>query len=404
VIQKYPQQVFQAIDINGGGVVLFDEFAHWALWNHMYAQDGDDDDGVEEALEVLRKQKPNLCGKDLSSIKASRAKYRADARISGQGCLGGDPSLAGGYDEIPDGGKELANGRHYPGGLAAWKASFHGKAKEDSPGRYRSVAKNMFVSDSCEKGGERVAVLPCGTEVEVVEVVPLPDSDRVRAKIADPEGWVSLMNTRNGFRWAVKLRRKGREGGGGGYASRAMDSGGMMCEKVVEEDLGAGNSKEAQAMREVEEVLGTAWKDSLERVEEADEAYEEAGIPKCINGCGQPRFGRYMTCCTHCRGEDGPHAQSCVKTGYEPCVHGCGHAQFGKYNTCCTHCRGCDGPHARGCVPIAPRDAGPSSPLVVDASSVSVVQPARPQPGEALTFEGMLASGQRAISQACVVS
>merc|ERR1711879_929967 len=31
------------------------------------------------------------------------------------------------------------------------------------------------------------------------------------------------------------------------------------------------------------------------------------------------------------------------------CVNGCGHPQFGKYETCCTHCKGPDGPHARGC-------------------------------------------------------
>merc|ERR1719356_126799 len=99
----------------------------------MFHLDGDDDQDMEEALEVLRKQKPNLCGKDLASIKAAKAKYRVDARISGQGCLGGDPSLAGGYEELPDGGEALAAGGHYPGGLAAWKASFYGKL-EDGPG------------------------------------------------------------------------------------------------------------------------------------------------------------------------------------------------------------------------------------------------------------------------------
>merc|ERR1719203_2456786 len=93
VIQTHPKLVFQSMDDNGGGIVLFDEFAHWALWNHIFKEDGDDDENMEEALDVLKKQKPNLCGKDLSSIRASKAKYRADARISGQGCLGGDPSL-----------------------------------------------------------------------------------------------------------------------------------------------------------------------------------------------------------------------------------------------------------------------------------------------------------------------
>merc|ERR1719155_401233 len=118
---------------------------------------------MEEALEVLRKQKPNLCGKDLSSIKASKAKYRADAKISGQGCLGGDPSLSGGYDDIPDGGEELAHGGHYPGGLAAWKASFHGGGK-DRPGKYRAVARITAVYRGVDKHSGKIGELANGDE------------------------------------------------------------------------------------------------------------------------------------------------------------------------------------------------------------------------------------------------
>jgi len=62
MIQSDPQAVYRDIDANGGGIVLFDEFAHWALWNHLFKLDGNDDADMEEALEVLKKQKPNLCG------------------------------------------------------------------------------------------------------------------------------------------------------------------------------------------------------------------------------------------------------------------------------------------------------------------------------------------------------
>lgn len=308
-LESDPQSVYQEIDDNGGGVVLFDEFAHWALWHHIFQLDGSDD-GLEEALDVLRKQKPNLCGKDLSSIRASKAKYRADARISGQGCLGGDPSLSGGYDDIPDGGAELAAGRHYPGGLAAWQASFHG-AGEDQPGRYRTVAERTHVcTEENVSDGDRVTTLMAGTVIQVEEVTKNREMKRIRARIAEPEGWISLLNIKNGNRWAVRLR--GPDG----------------------------------------DTKVRAWSESLERVKEADKVYEKTGIPECINGCGQPRFGRYPTCCTHCKGVDGPHARSCVGQGYQPCIHGCNHPQFGKYDTCCVKCNGPDGPHNRGCYEI----------------------------------------------------
>eukprot|EP00929_Paragymnodinium_shiwhaense_P036140 TRINITY_DN19414_c0_g1_i1.p1 TRINITY_DN19414_c0_g1~~TRINITY_DN19414_c0_g1_i1.p1 ORF type:complete len:607 (-),score=119.67 TRINITY_DN19414_c0_g1_i1:228-2048(-) len=315
-LQQDPRIVFQEMDANGGGVVLFDEFAHWALWNHMFRLDGEDDKDMEEALSVLKKQKPNLCGKDLAGIKASKAKYRADAKISGQGCLGGDPSLSGGYEDLPKGGAALAAGGHYPGGLAAWKASFHGKG-EDRPGLYRAVAQITAVMSDVPKASEKIGEIRNGEEFEVLEVVPRKEDKRIRAKVTSPtEGWISLLNTGNGFRWAIRI------GDAAGEKTKTL-----------------------------------AWKESLARVAEAGNDFADNGIPECINGCGQPRFGRYPTCCTHCTGAEGPHARSCKGQGYKLCANGCGHPQFGRFETCCTHCTGGEGPHARGCKPAAEEKA-----------------------------------------------
>jgi len=140
----------------------------------------------------------------------------------------------------------------------------------------------------------------------VIEIVEA--ENRVRAKT--DKGYISLLNTENGFRWCVRLADKA--GGGKGNAP-------------------------------------SAWKSSFDRCKEADEDFESNGVPECANRCGQPRFGRYPTCCTHCKGADGPHAHTCVPKGYPDCANGCGHSAFGKYPTCCTHCKGGDGPHARGC-------------------------------------------------------
>eukprot|EP00930_Biecheleria_cincta_P043165 TRINITY_DN29675_c0_g1_i1.p1 TRINITY_DN29675_c0_g1~~TRINITY_DN29675_c0_g1_i1.p1 ORF type:complete len:533 (-),score=76.61 TRINITY_DN29675_c0_g1_i1:132-1730(-) len=208
-LRKDPAAVFRDMDDNGGGVVLFDEFAHWALHNHIHCLDSEDSSDMAEALDVLKKQKPNLCGKDLTAIRAEKARYRADGPIPGQGCARGDKELAGAYSSLPHAAKELAAGRHYPGGAAGWKASF-------------------------------------------------------------------------------------------------------------------------------------------ERVEESSEEAKN-GPPLCNCGCNRPAFGRFSTCCTKCRGPDGPHARDCLGKGYANCVNECGRPQFGRFETCCSHCKSSEGPHARDC-------------------------------------------------------
>lgn len=79
----------------------------------------------------------------------------------------------------------------------------------------------------------------------------------------------------------------------------------------------------------------------------------DGGLAQCANMCGRAPFKHFKTCCTHCKGIDGPHAKSCA--GAEPssetlsCRNGCGRKPFGDYATCCTRCTGRDGPHARSC-------------------------------------------------------
>lgn len=41
-------------------------------------------------------------------------------------------------------------------------------------------------------------------------------------------------------------------------------------------------------------------------------------LTPCENGCGRPAFGGFTTCCTHCKGSDGPHARDCgAKAGLD---------------------------------------------------------------------------------------
>lgn len=39
----------------------------------------------------------------------------------------------------------------------------------------------------------------------------------------------------------------------------------------------------------------------------------------CSNGCGRLQFRHYKTCCTHCKGPDGPHAADCARKAAAEC-------------------------------------------------------------------------------------
>ena len=56
------EAVFHEIDANGGGIVLFDEFAHWALNHHIrgITDHASDKEDREKALELLRGKEANL--------------------------------------------------------------------------------------------------------------------------------------------------------------------------------------------------------------------------------------------------------------------------------------------------------------------------------------------------------
>lgn len=69
--------------------------------------------------------------------------------------------------------------------------------------RYKIIEETRVV-DSTALDSQKVALLLPGVVVSVVEVVVMPEVQRVRARIQNPEGWISLINTANGFRWAQK--------------------------------------------------------------------------------------------------------------------------------------------------------------------------------------------------------
>mmetsp|Transcript_145933 Transcript_145933/g.254612 ORF Transcript_145933/g.254612 Transcript_145933/m.254612 type:complete len:414 (-) Transcript_145933:45-1286(-) len=79
---------------------------------------------------------------------------------------------------------------------------------DDRPGEYKTMIK-IRVSDRCSLGGKEVANLPKDTIVRVLEVVRMPEIHRVRARIQEPEGWISLLGLDDGFRGVVRVDEVG---------------------------------------------------------------------------------------------------------------------------------------------------------------------------------------------------
>lgn len=277
-LRKTPEAVFREIDVDGGGVVLFDEFAHWALFNHIGCIEGAGDEDMAEALDVLRKQKPNLCSRDLEAINAGRARFRADGPIKGQGAMRGDSELAGAYAPVPDGAKELAEGRPYPGGVAHWKASFE------------------RTEESCsDAGGPKLCTCGCGRPAfshfnTCCNKCKGPDGPHARD--CEGKGYASCKNGCGRLPFGrfdtCCTRCSGTEG------PHARDC----LAKAIESLAKRGSGSEVP-------VAAAACAAASAAVIEADDN-------QCINGCGRLRFRHFKTCCTHCKGADGPHARDCL--------------------------------------------------------------------------------------------
>jgi len=89
-----PVESFRQMDADGGGMVLFDEFAHWAL-NQGVADLHEDADERASALQMLKDSEANLCSKDLDEVSAKHARYSVTEGISGQGALAPSKANAG---------------------------------------------------------------------------------------------------------------------------------------------------------------------------------------------------------------------------------------------------------------------------------------------------------------------
>merc|ERR1740123_2491290 len=89
-------------------------------------------------------------------------------------------------------------------GFGSQRSSKSKETVEHSPGLY-TIKYKCGLGETSEVG-DLMAVIFAGQEVAALEVVEEEASHRIRARIARPSGWISLMNTETGFRWAEWAR------------------------------------------------------------------------------------------------------------------------------------------------------------------------------------------------------
>lgn len=72
----------------------------------------------------------------------------------------------------------------------------------DAPGQYVTIQNETFVGAAAEDITASVSTLRYGTKVTVLEVAVLAERQRIRGRIEEPVGWISLLNSSDGHRWA----------------------------------------------------------------------------------------------------------------------------------------------------------------------------------------------------------
>jgi len=74
----------------------------------------------------------------------------------------------------------------------------------DSPGEYIIVHNQTAVTNTLIPTPPIIAYLCIGQRVAVLEVMPYPEEQRIRGRIAKPPGWISLSSTEDGYCWASR--------------------------------------------------------------------------------------------------------------------------------------------------------------------------------------------------------
>mmetsp|Transcript_111889 Transcript_111889/g.316143 ORF Transcript_111889/g.316143 Transcript_111889/m.316143 type:complete len:857 (-) Transcript_111889:134-2704(-) len=74
---------------------------------------------------------------------------------------------------------------------------------EFTPGAYR-IVNRVAVHRGIGLTENKFAQLHVGESIDVTEVIHLEEEQRIRARLKEPDGWISLVDTSDGFQWAIR--------------------------------------------------------------------------------------------------------------------------------------------------------------------------------------------------------
>merc|ERR1712087_168426 len=134
-------------------------------------------------------------------------------------------------------------------------------APPDAPGRYKIIAPSaVAVSSTVTLGGERVGVLEPGNTFTISSIKEA--SDRIRGRIEEPNGWISLMNTETGVRYAKRIDVDDKTAAKDGDAKKAAASEKAASEEKASVAEADASDAASDAASEKKEAAGKKDEDS----------------------------------------------------------------------------------------------------------------------------------------------
>jgi len=97
-----------------------------------------------------------------------------------------------------------------------WAALVHG---EDLPGMYHLIGDSVL-RDASSVTSKKLGVLKSGSDVEVMQVIQVDAVNRLRARVKQPAGWISLKSLDSKWRWATPIGHRQERMAGSADAGR----------------------------------------------------------------------------------------------------------------------------------------------------------------------------------------
>lgn len=211
----------------------------------------------------------------IKAADADMAKLRLQVAKSGELDFDADSRDKNVEEQVPNLRSPPEDGGRYEAGGQPCKDTSLAQPPElpssllalDSPGVY-VVSQTVALTVGPEKSSAKLQNLNVGTAVQVLEVVHQQEDKRVRGRVEDPAGWISIVGTEDSNRWASRdLQRSNRSASLRSEQLLSLQRELNALETAMEEAKSAA-TKEAQKSKEEEESFRAAAAEDLSRCEQ----------------------------------------------------------------------------------------------------------------------------------------